>query len=574
MRAKVRSTGRPSLSRRLHRDEGGQISFLAVFGAVAFVSLLGLVMTTGDQVTVKMRMQDTVDAAALSGGAWIARGLNITSAFNVVQTQLVGGAILLNALASTLEWAQPIVQLQNKAYLACMGTLLGAAICAIPYAITTAQLFVLRGLVPLVRNLANKLSRCDDGAFWVVAKALEWVNRAVKASFFVLALAETESVAAANGASVAVLVPGPVFHGDVGLDSFTLPTRRVPFSAHCDPMQRGSPATRERGYHLLLGYSVNKGPYRLGRERLAVISSLVTGFPPVGWALLPFLAEAQKRTLCTGEDWSPIEFDIETVADSIEECQALGGEAQWTRTVIRSRPFDEPLPDPDGFFDSKMPPPPEGASEEEIRERMEALQRDPDIASVSTSSRWESCDWRPPDGERQLSSREILVSEEPPNVDYEYTLVVWTLGETKVEKEQQFDKDPAGGQCRLKPQPYLLDDDDDALRYLAIAYRPNRRIFFRRPESPPSRSGEAGERGLWARPLVDPPALFTYAQIEVYNGISNDTYTQDWRVRLDHASLIEQPFAGVGEAFSGVIDFVGRLGGSSPKDEFWKFNNH
>lgn len=84
--------------RGFHGETGGQISFLLILGAVVLVALLGMVIHTGDQVSQKIQMQNAVDAAALSGGTWIARGLNVTSAFNLMQTQLVAGAILLNGL--------------------------------------------------------------------------------------------------------------------------------------------------------------------------------------------------------------------------------------------------------------------------------------------------------------------------------------------------------------------------------------------------------------------------------------------------------------------------------------------
>ena len=59
--------------RGFHGDRSGQISMLTVLVAVILASLLGLVVSTGDQVTQKLEMQNAVDAAALSGGIWIAR---------------------------------------------------------------------------------------------------------------------------------------------------------------------------------------------------------------------------------------------------------------------------------------------------------------------------------------------------------------------------------------------------------------------------------------------------------------------------------------------------------------------
>ena len=67
---------------RLHRDERGAISFLAVFALLTLVMLLGMVMNVGRCVDGKVRMQNAADSVAYSGGLVLARGLNTLSFTN------------------------------------------------------------------------------------------------------------------------------------------------------------------------------------------------------------------------------------------------------------------------------------------------------------------------------------------------------------------------------------------------------------------------------------------------------------------------------------------------------------
>ena len=76
-----------------------------------------------------------------------------------------------------------------------------------------------------------------------------------------------------------------------------------------------------------------------------------------------------------------------------------------------------------------------------------------------------------------------------------------------------------------KPQPWMLDKDADfpkRLQFIGIVY-------------------ESGEDHplFWNRYFTEsPPRLIAYGQAQVYNYLSEDTFTQDWRVRLQPASLL------------------------------------
>ena len=62
--------------RRIHRDENGAMSILAVFAMLSLAILLGMVMNSSVQVDGKIRMQNAADAAAYSGALTITRGMN------------------------------------------------------------------------------------------------------------------------------------------------------------------------------------------------------------------------------------------------------------------------------------------------------------------------------------------------------------------------------------------------------------------------------------------------------------------------------------------------------------------
>ena len=67
---------RAARCRRLDRNENGTISIVSVFAVMLLTMLLGMVMNVGRQVDGKIRMQNSADAAAYSGGVVLARGMN------------------------------------------------------------------------------------------------------------------------------------------------------------------------------------------------------------------------------------------------------------------------------------------------------------------------------------------------------------------------------------------------------------------------------------------------------------------------------------------------------------------
>jgi hypothetical protein len=112
--------------------------------------------------------------------------------------------------------------------------------------------------------------------------------------------------------------------------------------------------------------------------------------------------------------------------------------------------------------------------------------------------------------------------------------------------------DTAASSCGndKKPQPWILTKDAEnyanRLKFIGVVYESV-------SDDPP----------FWTTYFTEPPPrLIAYAQAEVYNHLSEDTFTQDWRVRLEPSSLLTQALRKVGgtvgltRVVDGVVDSV------------------
>jgi hypothetical protein len=105
-----------------------------------------------------------------------------------------------------------------------------------------------------------------------------------------------------------------------------------------------------------------------------------------------------------------------------------------------------------------------------------------------------------------------------------------------LETEGQGDVNTEGSESSTgctKPVPYVLDNGttqgdrekfQNKLRFIGVVWRETE-------DAPP----------FWSTFFADPPpTMIAYAQGQVYNYLSEDTFTQDWRVRLEQATLLEE----------------------------------
>lgn len=239
--------------RRLDRDEGGQITFLAVVGAAAFASLLLLVIQTGYGTGEKIRLQNAADAAAYSGAAWSARGLNVISTLNVTQTQLYAVSLILRTgpratLAGLTVGASKVSKV--CAAVAVLNPTAGA-LCAKKLA---QEVWELGKMLPILKGLA-----LADYGVWLAISAVDLLTQGVRYLAPAAGSLATVSMGTANGAHVAMLWPSPVQ---------PLPLKDGRFRDICGPTRYGHPGAealmredRWMGYGWDRSYPDQGGPY-------------------------------------------------------------------------------------------------------------------------------------------------------------------------------------------------------------------------------------------------------------------------------------------------------------------------
>jgi hypothetical protein len=486
----------------LHADEGGQISSLGVLAAAAFACLLMLVINTGYATSGKIELQNAADATAISGATWVARGLNVISLNNVTQTQLLAITLIVPALDKAFELAHVTLQVQRAA---CAALLVGAGVCA---AIITAQIAILETYQTALQGpLWAGIGRRDGSdPLWKAMQVLSSISGVVKTSFVGAAELEAARIAGQNRADAGLLIPAayrptlPVHEGAVRPDL-------------CHPTRHGRQGPDDLG---VTGYEGGDGPLENFAGNLGVLwypieNSFVRAY-------FRGFREAEYQMLCGGSGYTvPTREQVEREqVRSRSECVYRGGgTAVWGIVLYESIPFAAPQPSLSyqGEHDRNFNQPPAGLDP--------PLQR--------------SCAWTPPgvrigDERYRRTEEEVGTTQDAdgnPVRTYRYRIYEYGFLGASLDGEDDASpvNQPVAGRPPVQgdPNPYLLDEDaEEGLRYLAVVYRTQSiaaaPTYFR---------SALGERRL------------AYAQARVYNPTAFDTFTQNWRVALEPASLIE-----------------------------------
>lgn len=613
------------LLRRFHRDESAQLSFLGVAGAVCFIALLSMIINTEDVIGERVHMQDVADATALSAAAWTARGLNTISFVNVLNTKLVSAAVLINALADTIPVTIAVGQIQQAIFNACTGVPIVGAFCGAMAVVVTIQLRALDVLKKIVDRMANTLSKCKGGSavLWKVTKALQKLADGVRLTFGAIGIAESISIAEANGADFGIVLNGKLT--DVK-GQLTLPVKDVEFEAHCPYMKNGGP-----GFELQ-SYQCNQGPLKIGRERIN--KTLLVPF--INLAAHPIFAGMVTKHMtqlgCTPE---PGEEDtkIPVTLKDLDQCSKYDAAGRWShiwaetveltaaeadqysmKDFIPWRPVNEdhstsetptdkneltgqlgqlglPTDGSGGAGDSEIPLgkgmaliPKEQESRRDIYLyngiRYDQIScrgaRYPFYVPPSPTPDYDWASRRPGTAYSQpciycrpikewgkftwvsgnhvingpetaggyfirVDKRTIDPEEEDAEPTYRFVVETITLVDAGkkemsqeefkkyLEEEGQKGVNTDGTQSSTgcdKPRPFVLDkgtDFQDRLRFIGVVWKET-------DDEPP----------FWSNFFEDPPpVIIAYAQAQVYNYLSEDTFTQDWRVRLEQATLLE-----------------------------------
>ncbi len=597
-----------------------------------------MVINTDDVITDRVHMQDVADSMTLSSAAWTARGLNMISFINVLNSKLISTAVLLNALKDTVPGVIAVGNIQLPLATACCGVPIIGTACCFYASLVTFQLSTLGPVKGALETIANSLSKCPSGLLWKVMNATNIAARAVKESFTTIGIVEGVAMAKANGATFGLVLNGKML-GAPDRDSLSLPVTDVDFDAFCPFVKNGGSGFK------MAGYKCGTGPFKLGKDR--VMKTVLLPYTNLfAHPIFYGMATAHFSQIgCTG-DPSDKDQKISVKLKDLAECKTEESVAKWSHMYSRTAPIEEGGYDVDDFTDwrplkdtgatqpddvpdissigniddiagrvSSVKPFNPGVAYQFLQENLEQsvgglreaacgfseypfyqnlfIFDDDQRGSLHYScgiklackriDQWTEFTWFSSDhvknGPKSLGGYFIRVgkkriapkSEDEANQNevplFVYIVETVTLadaGEKELSQEEFQDylkengeegaNDPSQSSSNCtKPRPYVLDDGDQEdfqkkLRFIGVAYRDIQQ-----------------DQPFWSGFFNTPPKVLTaYAQAQVYNHLEEDTFTQDWRVRLEQASLL--------------TDVIKELPGGGLSDEAAKFvsviNNH
>ena len=173
----------------------------------------------------------------------------------------------------------------------------------------------------------------------------------------------------------------------------------------------------------------------------------------------------------------------------------------------------------------------------------------------------------------EREDREVTLEDGTKKKEYRYSLdefILSSAGKKKLEGEELDEyleeeygaeaeglEAEAGASCGEFPIPHLLvEESDDRLRFFAVVKH--------------ELNGDSGQNGkpFWSNYFTASPTSFTgFSQAQVYNDLSTDMFTQDWRVRLERTTLLEAALSRVEEMGLGTI-------AETASDVLTTVNNH
>lgn len=597
---------------RLHQDDTAQVSFLAVAGALCFIALLAMVVNTSDIIKHRIHMQEVADVTSLSAANWNARGMNLVSMINVLNSKLLTMTVLVNSLDKTLPIVEKIAVVQRTAFQACSGVPFVGVFCAVMAAIVTVQENIIKAMKTVISKIAPH-TRCKAGT--TVFKVMGGLQKAavgIQNSFPAIAIAESVNIASVNGATFGVSLSGGILTKPSSpADALKLPLVLGPKGTEdfCTAILAGGP-----GY-VMEGYDNGQGPMRLGKKIWDIV------FIPF-FNLLPhpifygFYVSYMKQIGCPPDDPGDDSPDNATQFYDLKDCRKYSATATWTFVQADTGFIDDGSmtsddfapwqsqsagqgegpdmgdfdgldgldPSGGGIGDAIIPPPTFGpgynalvANDNETSSEFKSgciegnsSSGYPSFAgfgpiSLAGFTHYNGKHARSPVDEKtgmyylkvDKEDREFTVSTGETDADgkditeevtrFKYETQVWVLsdsGKKKLSEDEldEFVKDKTGGTgskppplepagCRGLVKPLLIDElnnPQNRLRFISFVYK--------------DLGGDAPTPlPFWSTFFNQPPTRITaYAQAQVYNELSEDMFTQDWRVRLEHANLLEK----------------------------------
>ena len=184
----------------LHRDERGVVSVFFVFGLLALVLLIGVLFDTAKQTTRKVEMQGAADASAVTGGAYVARGMNLIVFNNCGMADILAVQVTIHAYLMAINYSNVIIK----------------AICAglksNPYTAVFGQIWQTSWEIyyefahPIADEVDDFLSG-SSGVGWETQRVIDGINQVLKPAIGPLAALHAVEFATDNGADRQFLLP-------------------------------------------------------------------------------------------------------------------------------------------------------------------------------------------------------------------------------------------------------------------------------------------------------------------------------------------------------------------------------
>lgn len=505
---------------RWHRDRRGALLIYTFLSALALLWTVFLLFNTGVSVDAKIRVQNGVDAAALSHEVWRARGMNMISSNNVAMTQALAWICVIRGMGDTLKVTNVALTVMHA---------VGTALKAFPLtsAIGTAMVLYVtqigRPAQQAMEKLHEKLKGADlddsgqPGPLWRVMKALSIMSDKVRVA--APAVAKLSVLATARDNGVPFAVPYPVAGEDA-----TLPVVETPFDELRDPTLNGivpgSAPPNRSGYarftdpvyteYMLSffaeSYSPGNGPLKVERApiRTMFMPLYGVGAPP----LFDKLTEYHLDRLTGGSAEPPVAVVPMSGPDDTDGMV----EERWHHSLQVW--VDGVEVDANGTVPVGVPRP----TVQETSARPVNLWAYDQVTDV----RWE-----------RSGGGGVYQRHDGSNGRYEtMESYSWLGGERRGQVEA------SQGTVGDKPPFFSFDGSNSSQRAVLVAgvYSPSFMIA-------PASFGEGGKAfSSWG-----------YGQAALFNPSSEDTFTQDWRAKLAPGTLLEE---GLEELLGGLSALV------------------
>lgn len=513
--------GVPIPDESLHGDERGVISVFFVFGLLALVLLFGVLFDTAKQTTRKVEMQGAADASAVTGGAYVARGMNLIVFNNCGMADILAVQVTVHSYLMALNYSNVIIKaicagLKSNPYTAAFGVIWE----------TTWEIYY--NVAHPITDEVDEFLSGSSGVGWETQRAIDVINQGLKPAIGPLAALHAFEFATDNGAERQFLLPQ---ESDLVPTIPSLPIDRGPQQRIADRAEDcPAPALSNILRFTMLGASLSF-PIMIANYEAMLAWNWSSLQSDDGSATGSGPDRDEMIEMGLNQALQDVHNNPQKAVDYLDQDLIFGGTRTTSymnsHTDLRDQ-YGSPDDsfDRDGFAAYLLGNP--DAAEQYVREtRADEIRNTVESGfpggvggsgtGAGTGSDWEPLEW-PDDPPKPMV---LDVDSDEDNVDADH------------EKVAKY------------------------LRYLSVTWA----------EMRPSPIGP--DRILNRAPY----GWMTYGQANVYNPTKWDMFSQDWRVKLVPAEILDEKFDDLRTA-SGVVFGQNMMGTSDPGGDWTYVNNH